>query len=813
MRSWVSETRTELGAGWQLAIASSGNILVAVAGVATLEVVAALLRMVPSLTAAPFLNPPGGELAESVSALIGSAVAVGATLLGLYYTTVGVIASTIYKSVPGDVRDLFIRERNNETYLRVVILTISGGIASLIATALGRTVSGLTLLALGILTALTCVGLVVVTRRLLDYFDPSKLALPLMRELAQAVRIAATRKTRGLTLRQSEAHLSAYRALASYRHLAELLDDKELRNATAPVVLSRQLIEVLKFYSSWKYAIPTESNWWSRVPRHLNWLTPEHGRLELAVSSSVGFPPELQPDYLWFENAIARILNKSLKVAFQSQGGADALAVSEDVAELVAQLTARLQIDEATTIATMWDRVTMAVTSTADVADADAAEYEVRLNQMAAAESLVRPVTMMLLGLSRAASSLSSRNLPAEFDAAIRDPDGLYRGTLPTDTRQMLEHFATAIRREIASEGQRVTPSWWIDHLAARSMAEALLQTEAGVIDHVQAHALAQVTQLDTAGRADLAAVAGMAALELLHKIEFHEPIVRSAEQKLETYRNQNTSIDRWPVHASTFDAADQHRSLLKRLAELLPELRKDEFDPREPDLYGQLYQFVVDGAFKAILDGDRERGLGMYGSALLEMDFARLRVMADLKEQEDQTRLLYALEPVITAMDLAGYALLMHEMDGSGIWAEVKASWDALLSGLPDLAAFLLTAASFVDNTFAMTVGGIERSRRSIALGRIFEDRELSREERGDWDDEPARPHQSPIVSALAPRGYGVQDDLYALFIAEYLVHFLPAGTDLGHKARLIAEQIEWYRDEEPNPGSGEGGDPDHAG
>lgn len=766
--------------------------------------------MAPWGASSVLFNAPNESLQEAVAALVGAAVAIAATLLGLYYTTVGVIASTIYKAVPGDVRDLFITERNSESYLKVVILTIAVGIVVLVFEALDLPVTGLTLLLLGLLAAFTCIGLVVVTKHLFDYFDPSKLSLPLLKRIMKSIRVATHPKTRGAAHRQADAHYDAYKALASFRHLVETLEGPEFRNATAPVTLTRQLLAVLNTYSDWKYTIPTDSNWWDRVPRHQNWLTIDHSRLELALHSSVSYPAEPQPDYLWLENTIARVLRKALAVAFRSQAGANALAISGEVSGLVWGLCARLQIEEALAVEAAWDQVILAVTTTGDVAAPDADDYEIRLNQMAAAESLVMPLTQMLLGLERAAQTIVDRDLPAEFDAAVRDPDALYRGTLPTGTRQMLEGFATAIEREIRVEGRRITPAWWLNHMAARSMAEALLATEAGVLAEVRRRTTEQVAHFRSEGRNDLAAITGMSALELLHKIEVHEPMIRQAEARLATFRNANTSIDHWPERPKApFDPASEHADMLRTLSELLPALQKQKFDPREPDLYGQLYQFTVDGAFRAILRGDNERGLSMYTAALLEMYPARQRILADLERQEGGIRLTYAVEPIITAMDLAGYALLIHELDGAGIWPQIKSMWDALLKEHPDIAGFALMVANYVDGTFALTVGGLERSRRSSELDRLLEARDIRRREWYSWadDTDTELPHSSPIVSAFAPDGYGMQEDLYALFLAEYLKDHLPDDTDLGFKAKSVADSIERFRlAGEAQPEGGEG-------
>lgn len=50
------------------------------------------------------------------------------------------------------------------------------------------------------------------------------------------------------------------------------------------------------------------------------------------------------------------------------------------------------------------------------------------------------------------------------------------------------------------------------------------------------------------------------------------------------------------------------------------------------------------------------------------------------------------------------------------------------------------------------------------------------------------------------------MQDDLYALFIAEYLKSHLPPDADLGHKAKRVIEQIARYRpDSTDTDGDGE--------
>ncbi|WP_062303807.1 hypothetical protein [Demequina subtropica] len=770
----------------------------AIVGVAAVEFVSTIMRGTSWGVDQQIFATTAADLQDPVSVFVGTTAAIAATLLGLYYTTVGVVASTIYRSVPGVVRDLFIRERSSETYLRVLIFTTTAAVTVLVSRTLGYEVTGLTLAVLGVFTALTAVGLVVVTKHLFDYFDPSRLSTPLLQQIVVSIRVATEPKTRSLAQRQTDSHLDAYRALASFKHVVEMLSTQSLRSASAPVDLTTQLIWIVSNYSAVKYRIPTDSNWWDRVPRHQNWLTVDHTRLEMALLTSAGTPPELQPDYLWLETKAARLLRTTLAIAFSSQAGANALSVSGSVARLVGNLTARLQIDEAVTIETAWDDAVSGVTMTSHVAAGDADDYEVRLNQMAAAESLLQPLAFMLLGLSNAAERIAATDLSADLEAAIANPDVLYRGDLPTETRQMVEKFSLAIERELRLEGRRITPTWWIAHLAARSMSEALLATEAGVLERVKDRTVEQVDLFRAQNRPDLAAVTGMASLELFDKIEFHEKIIRRAEAHLKSYCNSNTSIEGWPERTqSPFDAADEHTAMVERLAELLPDLWNEKFDPREPDLYGQLYQFVVNGAFTAIIGGDTARGLKMYTACVLEMDQARVRIAADLNKAGARTQTTFAVEPIITVMDLAGYALVMYELDSDGIWPQIKEMWNRIFDSKPDLAQFLLDAAMFVDATFAMTPGGLERSRRQIGLNRVLDERGVRANRRSGFGgaDGAKRPHRSPIISALAPGDYGIHDDLYSLFIAEVLAGRLPPETDIGHRAKSLAGQIARHR------------------
>ena len=120
--------QTKQGAEDLLALVASAltGVVVALLLVVVVEAIAALLNH--------FLH--WGSLFRPVSSsnyetFVGAAVGAQATFLALFFTTVGVIASTAYARVPGEIRQLFVRERTSTIYVWNVVFALVVGITLL----------------------------------------------------------------------------------------------------------------------------------------------------------------------------------------------------------------------------------------------------------------------------------------------------------------------------------------------------------------------------------------------------------------------------------------------------------------------------------------------------------------------------------------------------------------------------------------------------------------------------------------------------------------------------------------------------------
>jgi len=785
MREALLAARTRLGVAYSLAVEAVPQFAISLALFGVVELAALLLAQ----SGIDWMRWLGGEVADQTFRdLLGGGVGVIGALLGLYYATVGVVASTVYQAVPSSIRTLFLEEPSGTVYVSGVVRAVVFGIAALTGASVGLAPSPLGLVVFAMLVVTALLRLMILGGRIFNFFDPSSLAISLGNRFAVAMRRAASGGVRDESA-QATAHAAAQSALSTYFDLAILLEDRKGRSAAGPRRLTTQLIQLTAMYASAKSKIPTKSAWWAREPSHRNWMTLDYTRLELSLNTGTGIAPELSPNRLWVEEAVARVLDRTFAAAFRAGGSASALDFAGNMAGITWHLASQLQVEEALTLERVWSKIVAAVTS-----GPSEERDPLGINKLAAAEQIVMPLTNLWLGLADGAERVASVDLSEVFRHGRRDPAGPYGQVLPPAALDLLEQFVARARDEEAADGVLVTPDWWRNHLLARSVVKHVVVGYEAFRAEVDGPLEVSTNEYVSGERFDLAAVVSIASLELFNKVEANFYRVQGAIEKLDQYRNE-TGDKAWAVLPDGKNwAAEGRRNSLRRLAVCLPELRVAAHDPHRPDLHGQVFQYVFDATFSALLDGDVELAKPLFFAVFMEADQMRLRVAADLADHDDRTKVAFALDPIVGLMELSGYARLMQEVDGKGIWNEVRGSWDVLLdsAGGQERAGFFLTAADAVDSLLAMSPGSVMRVSRSQQLHRVLEARGIVARDWSPWTEPPdPTTLRSPIVEAFAPGDLGINDDLADLFLADYLSTKLPKDTKLPWRAQSLVEEL----------------------
>ncbi len=278
---------------------------------------------------------------------VAASVGALAVFLALFFTTVGVIATTAYSDVPNEVRELFVLGRSNRRYTKTVVSSLVLGTLLLATQVCGYHPHVLTLIVYSLFVLFSVLSLAFLTSDLFRFFDLSLLARQLPRQFERAQRLALVRRKAPPEEVQQLAQIDAGQILAAYRELISVMRSKRRKGVgRAPARMLSDLLNLWQSYSRVKGMIPTDSLWFNRIARHTNWLTADSSRLNLALATQTPIPPNLVPDAVWIEKAIGSFVADLLRILTLNGAWELAVAGTENANNLAAELSAYFQVEE-----------------------------------------------------------------------------------------------------------------------------------------------------------------------------------------------------------------------------------------------------------------------------------------------------------------------------------------------------------------------------------------------------------------------------------------------------------------------------------
>jgi hypothetical protein len=299
-----------------------------------------------------------------------------------------------------------------------------------------------------------------------------------------------------------------------------------------------------------------------------------------------------------------------------------------------------------------------------------------------------------------------------------------------------------------------------------------------------------------------LAVMLAFSALEMIDKIDTHQELIGTAHQALRRWKSAALDDPDWPTppHSSPLHP-HLRREVIGNIAECLPNLPASPHDPRQPDIYGQAYVFVFNATFDAILDGDHDRATRWFAILFNQNQPAALRMIADLAGQLPLLRFIYTAEPVVALMELSGYAILLQELNGGGIWDRIRPMWDARRDQLGEgFAPNLLDIMAQVDSAFSLNDLYVLRTSREQKLVRFLEERGITDpNDFFDLENPHSRPaaDQPPIAAAFGPSAYGITWKPTDLFLVHYVLPQLDDDANVPASVRALAETLDQLRED----------------
>lgn len=733
--------------------------------------------------------------ASTVNALLSILASVSGIFLGLYFTAISVVASAGYTHTPATLRELLLKEKVGNYYIRALTVLMASSLFLLGVGAYGYRAGALPLL---YVIGLGCFGVFcfgALGVRAFYFFDPTKLSDSIFLELARNIRSATIDGYRW-NIPDFQAH---YYKLAS-QSVSELdalintcLRDKHLKHTALMTVLRKSTV-IMMTYSHQRIRIPTDSQWYGRAPKHKSWFLHDHSHLDLALRTHTPIPPEVVPAPEWLEERIASIQALAIKRLLDANELEAVHRTLNPVNELLQTLGVLLEVKRA-----------------ANLAQSVGAPIDHYFRGFSK-ESQLKDETALALfdmrGLNLLSLAMGFFQFLREFNIekvehCLRTVDwasksGIYKAGFSPALIERLEFLRVRLQYELDVEGEILSPQWYISQLLLMKYLELLHDGLENIFQLIDTHFIKECESLLADGLHALVVNRSYRGLEICWKFERHisplKDVVGVLNKRLINTELKTPQWDFADVEARIVKIRD---TLIQKLSACLLPLASISPKDTLPDLFGQTYTTTCQYCYDCMIENRPHVFSIVFPSVFLSALHAHESLRAMLSDWRPEAALGISADPLLDIMELSGYAMIF-----SGIYAKPEfqtvctSCWDTFLRKQSEPKAALSTLVGFYKfrkSQFQMyprdilrTNWQMDMNRKLLEIGLVDERYGMPFGGKGQTDR-----HSSPLIRALCRGRMEPNISAAEVFIVAHLLK-LPDANGIEFKSRWgFAERL----------------------
>lgn len=774
----LSSAKEKASIGLALVRASAWNVVLALAFVALVEGLAALGRRHGILNA---LSAPADR--DVYHGLALTVAGVGGALLGLYFAAMTVVLSGAYVDATSDVRRLLVFDRAGIMFTALVTIMVVASLAVVGMDLLGRRPAVGTVIAVTLVAALASASLLAVGARAFGLFDPVALGPTIRLDLHRWVREASSRGLGSSDISfQTHYQRRANAALGTLASLTDVVVRRSDRDSDSLVKMGAHLLGAWLDYSGSKSAIALESRWFRRRYQHPEWRSQTFG-VDMALRTGTHLPPNEVGDEHWVETELAGPLGRVCVTLARKREVESTGQLLQRVNLLLEALGQRLQVDEARLL---WSSV--AESCLPEIEKATASPEDSRWAMVATDLLALAPISIVV-GVAQRVASFDQAYVAERVDAMLRGRMRAERG--PAALNRKLDWLRKGIEFELAVEGQRVTPRWWLIEEASRSLVEFFSGMLPAIVADHESQTAAQTASLSKSAK--LQAIMSFRALELLAKLSVHAETVGVACTSLSSARHLTS--DPWPdtgVNAVQSRVSPLRSAAIRAIAKIAPNLGVEgNIVGDEPDFSGRAKAVLVDEVFRATLRGDADQIRAILRSAFVSafQTYNTLRSKLDTNAEPHllHGQMLTATDPLADLLELSGYALIAAEVGHPQVWKEFESVWSSYLDDNADVVTHIFGALRLRESGLGLMRLEVARTGREMEFWRTMLGDEVDDIRNGYW--RTRKPHKSPLVEVTA-RSSGLFKPS-AAFASQFLAPKHSGDGDVPEKVRRFQDAL----------------------
>jgi hypothetical protein len=731
--------------------------------------------------------------------LLSTLAQIAGIFLGLYFTAVSVVASTVYARVQGDVRSLLLRDKLGNHYINIVAFLAAYATILLGLIALGHQPAVLSLVAAAVVGVAAVFSFVVLGYRSFHFFDPTNLATYLLSDLTLWIRNATPG---GLHWSdpafQAHYQRQAADALSTYGNIVALANSEQQLQSGSLLELSKRTFSLLQFYAREKLSIPTQSRWFRRTYRHKDWLTAHYSETSIALNTGTVLAPDQIPNITWFEREIGDSLRSSLGGLLSRMDLPNAYEFFNAAQLTIGYIAKKYGVQEALQI---FKTLTTLIYEHSHNTEYPSTNGQENVDSLKFALALIDlhglSFISILLGASEVIRSIDAKLLKRTIKAIRwQSSDGIYRTQFPRKVVEQLEYLRTGLEFERAVEGRYISPDWYLEQNVAISFLRFIEDVVSTLITQLEKVTIVEVNKLISEKRPLFAAQLIQRSLEACNKFSHHYVEFEQFSERLAELRKMQDMpwpIVNWKLNHEKISSV--RKELMIALAQLLTVL-----EPRPvsdlPDYFGYAYSVVAEECFAAMANGDDVLFQKLFPSYFSASIDAHQRCIANPVSTDSSMQFGYSAQPIIDTFELSGYSILFQELDGKGYWDTARKVWDAYIGSFDDRKAIVQALNAFGNYELPLVVfpRSMLRTSWETELGRRLREEGLAmnefdhpfHENDDDWVE-----HSSPIIRVLA-RSVILLDEARKFFTIVYFGDDITSGNiDASPQIRELYESL----------------------
>jgi hypothetical protein len=729
--------------------------------------------------------------------LLQSVAAVTGVFLALYFAAVSTVAATVYSEVPHDIRDLMLRDKLGNFYVRAVAFLSALAIFLLVEQASGGAAYHLALPIVALLAGFAVFAFISLGQRAFYFSDPTVLSQLVVGDFLRSFSDASAQGWRWTDPSFQEHYRSrARRGVTSLNALLQFSRTHDFVRDDSGQSVVLWFVNLLRVYLVRKTTVPTQSRWFGETYEQRQWYLTESSALELASETASPLTPTTVPDVDWVEKALLRPVLTAIGEDLRVGRGQPAYVVLAGLSDVFEQFGARLTAEAGLEwVMTATEHVINGVTHAVE----QSLDAEQLVALVASIDMLANLPVSIEVGLYRRLFDLDVEGLIAKLKSADWASDTSPYGLgLPRAVVETLEELRSGIDFEAQADSKVRTPAWYVAEIARNRLAWCVHDDFEACFSKIETWYPETADRLLSANLPQAAGAVLARGLELAWKLERHlESLPGIVDQLGAVGALDDLRRPEWDWPGLDGRAKAFRGQILRRMAAAIPALAEQPSTKELPDYLGQAVHWSGDGAFRALVDNDE----GLFRDLFPAYFVGALHIVERLRPEvsawtSTNSAVTWMSEPIMDLIDISGYAMIYSEYHANqALWTICQTPWDAYLSrtNANELITFLAAVCGHHQRLFAISPRSILRTRREMITTQLLG--ELPRQPPQTLFDEPAVVHASALIRLVAPRGFYPMPyyDARDVFIVRYLMALGPAaGLDFGitdDKAESLSE------------------------